>query len=146
MLVLPLAPADGTSAHVPSIAPSGFMQEPPQHSLSVTQASPIWVQNDGALLHTPSLQYCEQHSAFVEHVLPEVLHSGLSGTHCPSVQTPEQHSPSWSQAWLSDVHWSPEHLKSTHENEQQSGPTEQSPPDSTHVPGSRAHVPVNSSQ
>jgi hypothetical protein len=47
------APAEGTSWQVPSAALFAFMQKPPQHSVSVVQASPVCVQNDGALLQVP---------------------------------------------------------------------------------------------
>src|SRR5690606_9167263 len=80
------------------------------------------------------------------HSLPAVLQAALSGAHVPSEQMPEQHSPSLSQATPSEMHWSPEHWKSTQASEQQSGPTEQSPPAATHVPGTRAHRPEMSSQ
>jgi hypothetical protein len=74
--------------------------------------------------------------------LPLVLHPALSGAQVPPLHTPPQHSPSTLHAPPSDVHWLPEHLKPTHENEQQSGPTEQSsfaikqPP----APGAWTHV------
>src|SRR5688572_11935645 len=98
------APLDGTSAHVPSVAVPDREHRPPQHSASLTHASPIPVQNDGELLHVPSLQYSEQHSPCVVHEFPAVRHAAFSGVHAPSLHTPEQHSPSSSQSWLSEVH------------------------------------------
>ena len=56
------------------------------------------------------------------HALPDVWQAVLSGAQVPPVQAPEQHSLPLVQAWPSEVHWSPEHLKSTQANEQQSGP------------------------
>ncbi len=114
--------------------------------MSVTQESPRCVQNDGELLQRPPEQKPEQQSPFPAHALPEVLHEGFSGAHEPSEQTPPQHSPSLSHDWPSEVHWSPEHLKSMHANEQQSGPTEQPSSAATHVPGTREHIPEISSQ
>src|SRR5512143_4144668 len=124
---------------MPSVWPIAIKHEPPQHSASPVQASPACVQNDGALLHRPSLQKPEQHSPFVPQVLPEVLHAAFSGAQVPPVQMPEQHSPSLPHDWLSLVHWLPEHLKSTHENEQQSGPVEHWSPDISHWPAMREH-------
>ena len=110
MLVQPLAPDEGTSAQMPSVAASVLLHRPPQHSVSFTHASPIPVQNDAALLQvfvpspSESSQNFEQHSAWPLHVLPAVLQLGLSGAHWPLLQMPEQHSLSSSHDWLSDVH------------------------------------------
>lgn len=131
---------------MPSDAPLAFMQEPPQHSLSRLQASPFCVQNEGAPLHTPFEHRPEQHSALPPHVLPDVLHAVLSGAQVPLLHTPPQHSPSLLHEPLSAVHCLSEHLKSTHEYEQQSGPEPQSSPAMTQAPATRVHVPVNVSQ
>ncbi len=105
------------------------------------------MQYDGAASHTPLLQNFEQQSLFAPHVLPEVLQDGLSGMHVPELpQTPPQH---WSfavHAAPSDLHWLPEHWKLTHENEQQSGPTEQLAPEARHLPATCAHNPTRESQ
>src|SRR5262245_58392421 len=104
MLAHWLAPLDGTSIHVPSVAPAALLHAPPQHSASAVQASPMIVQNDGALSHRPLRQYFEQHSLLPPHELPEVLQLGFSGVHVPLPHTPPQHSPSLEQLAPSDLH------------------------------------------
>ena len=104
MLAHWLAPLDGTRIHVPSVAPAALFHAPPQHSLSLVQASPMTVQNDGALSHRPFKQYFEQQSPFPLHVLPDVLQFGFSGVHVPPLHTPPQHSPSFEHEAPSDLH------------------------------------------
>jgi hypothetical protein len=92
------------------------------------------------------LQKPEQHSVLAAQLLPAVLHSGFSAAHEPLLQTPEQHSPSLSHDAASLVHCVLEHLKSTHENEQQSGPDPQGSSAMRHSPATRAQSPVVVSQ
>ena len=91
-------------------------------------ASPLCVQNDGAESQRPPEQKPEQHSPLAAHELPDVLHDGFSAAHVPFEQTPPQHSPSLPHAVPSLTHCVLEHLKSTQENEQQSGPAPHSSP------------------
>jgi hypothetical protein len=144
--VQPVAPLDGTTSHVPREAFGAIWHRPEQHSVSVLHASPNTLQYDTAASHVPLLQNLEQHSPFVVHELPDVLQVGLSGAHAPPVQTPPQHSPPAPHDAPSDLHWLPEHAKSTQANEQQSGPTEQAAPDIRHWPATWEHRPTRSSQ
>jgi hypothetical protein len=94
--------------------------------------SPLCVQNEGAESQRPPEQRPEQHSPFVPHELPEVLHDGFSAAQVPFEHTPPQHSPSLAHVAPSLMHCVLEHLKSTHENEQQSGPEPHSSPAMRH--------------
>jgi hypothetical protein len=104
------------------------------------------VQKDGAASQTPFEHRPEQHSWLFPQPLPDVLHPGLSAAHVPFEQAPPQHSPSLLHAAPSLTHCVEEHLKSTHENVQQSGPEPHSSPAIKHAPATREHMPVSGSQ
>ncbi len=144
MVQLP-PPLPAATAHKPS-GPVVFLQMPPQHSVSVEHASPVWVQNDGCPLQSPLLQNLEQHSPPAVHGLPLVLQLPLSGVHAPALQTPPQHSSLAVHAWLSATQSVSEHLPDTHENVQHSLPVVQATPGALQVPTGFPHFFVATSQ
>jgi hypothetical protein len=93
----------GGGPHVPSVAPAGTLQLPPQQSVPVWHVSPCWLQKDPCW-QVPPLQRPEQQSVLEVHALPSVLHIGLSAAHRPLVQLPLQH-------WLPVVHAVPSGLQ-----------------------------------
>ena len=54
--VQPPEPGAVATLHVPSVAPTAFVQIPPQHSTSVLHTSPVCVQKEGVLEQKPPLQ------------------------------------------------------------------------------------------
>ena len=87
----PGTPVTSGIEQVPSVAPIALAQRPPQHSLSVAQASPNWVQNDGCPSQMPLVHSFEQQSPFIVQELPDVRHDGFRGAHVPPLQFWLQH-------------------------------------------------------
>jgi hypothetical protein len=109
---------------VPSAAPAAFVHLPPQHSMSVAQASPVWVQNEAAAPQMPFWQRPEQQVCVPAsppvHGLPDVRQVVERGVQVPPPHLPPQHCASVVQAAPSAVHWAVEHEPFTHANVQHS--------------------------
>src|SRR5262245_39462153 len=96
----PPPPVASATVHTPSVASAAMVHLPAQHSVSVRQVSPIWMQYEGAGEQSPSTQYFEQQSPAPLQVFPEVRQPPFSGTQVPFGQLPPQHC-------SFDVHSSP---------------------------------------
>ena len=70
---------DGGGAHLPTVAPAGTSQIPPQQSTALEQTSPVWMHHPGVSAQLPLLQNLEQQSPLALHAFPAVLHEVLSG-------------------------------------------------------------------
>jgi hypothetical protein len=141
----PPAPDAATTPHTPSVKPACFVQRPPQQSVSVAHASPVWMQNDGCE-QRPLLQYCEAHCEFMVQGSPVVPVDPLSEAHVPALHFSLQHSPSAVHAPLSATHWVAEHAPPTHDTVQQPRLFVHAAPGFAHVPDAPMHVFVVGSQ
>lgn len=125
---------------IPSVAPVSFVQMPPQQSVSLEQASPVWVQNETLAEQTPFEQTEEQQSELLLQVLPEVLQPVFSGMQTlpppspPAAQLPPQHSALLEHGLLSEVQSFEPHLPPVHTSVQQSVGDEHAWPAVLHDP------------
>jgi hypothetical protein len=103
-LLAQLVPLAHTGAQVPRLAPSARVHRPEQQDSPRVQTSPVWMHQDGARSHVPSLQYLEQHWLSPVQLLPDVLQVSFSGSQVSFEHVPLQHSPSLEQLSLSSTH------------------------------------------
>ena len=89
-----VAPGAETAVpQVPSVAPAGFVQLPPQQSAFVAHASPVCTQNEMPAEQSEPLHRPEQQSVLFAQGLPDVLHVVDSGEQVPLLHAPLQHWP-----------------------------------------------------
>lgn len=135
----------------PSTAPAAFVHLPPQHSVSVAQASPSCTQNDEPAAQVPAVQRLEQQSlAFVQGLPVErhVVESGMQVFGAPAApsQRPLQHSLAFTHACVSATQVPPAHVPPTQRPLQQSEAFVQVAPVDPQAPAPALHVPVRVSQ
>jgi hypothetical protein len=141
------------SVQVPWVAPDAFAQRPPQQSVSRTQTSPGWMQNEEPSAHVPPVHRPEQQPPAPPSVgaqgLPAVRQAVLSGwqvlpAQLPLQQLAESVQAAWSAVQLVALLQTPR--VASHCRLQQSVLTAQELPGPLQVPTDEAQVLATGSQ